>query len=408
MNKDSLVYYKVIGKLHSVATKATSLTEAFRDGVRIMHAEFAPDAMIIWYADTDEVTFRPYYWIGPLDFTSKVHMATDDQLNKVFKTQSSYRGLNYLADPVDCITEDFEGIDIGSVICVPFSSERSNYGCIEMVKFAGNGFFTDEMADTCEIMAQMFAMGIEDNEDIDFVPYKYKFDKLLLSARDVEKSFKSGEGISHILNGVNLDVYEGEFLAVLGPSGCGKSTFLNIIGGMDVADKGSIKFEGNEMFGLTTRELTDYRRYNIGFVFQSYNLMPNLTAIQNLDLIAELVDDAMDSKEALEMVGLSDKMDRYPAQLSGGQQQRISIARALVKKPKIIFADEPTAALDYKTSIEVLGVFEKIVEAGTTLVMVTHNEEITKMANRVLRFRNGRTHEITINKNPVCATELVW
>ncbi|MBR4807393.1 MAG: ATP-binding cassette domain-containing protein, partial [Lachnospiraceae bacterium] len=150
------------------------------------------------------------------------------------------------------------------------------------------------------------------------------------------------------------------------------------------------------------------RRDNIGFVFQSYNLMPNLTAKQNLDLIAELVDDPMDPMEALDLVKMRDRKDNYPSQLSGGQQQRISIARALIKRPRLIMADEPTAALDYTTSIEVLQAFEKVVESGTTLIMVTHNEEITRMSHRVIRFRDGRLYEVTVNHNPVNATDLVW
>ncbi len=162
------------------------------------------------------------------------------------------------------------------------------------------------------------------------------------------------------------------------------------------------------MSNATEAELTAYRRDNIGFIFQSYNLMPNLTAKENLDLIGELVDNPMDSVEALNMVGLGDKIHQHPSQLSGGQQQRISIARALVKRPGLIFADEPTAALDYTTSIEVLTVLENIVKNGTTLLMVTHNEEITRMANRVVRMRDGKSYEVTINHFPVKATELVW
>ena len=160
--------------------------------------------------------------------------------------------------------------------------------------------------------------------------------------------------------------------------------------------------------GRQQKKLTEYRRDNIGFIFQSYNLMPNLTAVQNLDLIGELVDDPMDADEALEIVKLSDRKRSYPSQLSGGQQQRVSIARALVKNPKVILADEPTAALDYATSIEVLSTLEEVIAQGTTLVMVTHNEEIARMANRVVRLRGGQLHEVTVNRHPVHATDLVW
>ena len=235
-----------------------------------------------------------------------------------------------------------------------------------------------------------------------------KNDKVLLSVRDVKRQFKNGDQITQVLKGVNLDVYEGEFLVLLGESGCGKSTLLNIIGGMDKADSGTITYLNKDVSSLKGEQLTKYRRDNIGYIFQSYNLMPNLNAGQNLQLIGELVKDPMDVEEALDLVGLKAKKKSYPSQLSGGQQQRISIARALIKKPRLILADEPTAALDYTTSIEVLSVLENVLKQGTTLLMVTHNEEITRMADRVVRMRDGRTYEVTVNRHPVHAQELVW
>ena len=177
---------------------------------------------------------------------------------------------------------------------------------------------------------------------------------------------------------------------------------------MDKANEGEIIFRNQDIFNATEDELTEYRKKNLGFIFQSYNLMPNLNAKENLDLIAELVDDPMDSETALSMVGLGDKQRSYPSQLSGGQQQRISIARALVKRPKVIMADEPTAALDYDTSITVLEVLEEIKNLGTTLIMVTHNEEIAKMADRVVRIRNGQMYEVKRNLFPLKARDLVW
>lgn len=214
--------------------------------------------------------------------------------------------------------------------------------------------------------------------------------------------------MSHILKGVNLNIYEGEFVILLGESGCGKSTLLNIMGGLDKADEGQLIFKGKDLLNATEEELTAYRRDNLGFVFQSYNLMPNLNARENVDLIAEMVDNPMDSVEALNLVNLGNKLNSYPSALSGGQQQRIAIARALVKKPGIIMADEPTAALDYETSITVLEVFEEIKKLGTTLIMVTHNEEIAKMADRVIKLRNGRMYEVKRNIFPLKAKELIW
>jgi ABC-type lipoprotein export system ATPase subunit len=223
------------------------------------------------------------------------------------------------------------------------------------------------------------------------------------------KEYKNGEEMRRILKGVDLDVYEGELVVVLGESGCGKSTLLNIIGGMDNMTEGQLLVEDRDMSKPTEEELTEYRREYIGFIFQAYNLMPNLSAYENIEFIAEISDKPLDTMETLRMVGLDQKADNMPSALSGGQMQRVSIARALVKDPKIILADEPTAALDYETSIMVLSVIEEIVrERKTTVLMVTHNPEIAKMANRVVKLRDGKISSIRVNLHPLRATDLVW
>lgn len=232
---------------------------------------------------------------------------------------------------------------------------------------------------------------------------------ILISVKDLYKTYHNSATIdTPVLKGINFDIYKGEFLCILGESGSGKSTILNIIGGLINADSGSIKFNGKEMIRLSEKELTEHRRHNIGYIFQSYNLMPNLTAKQNLDIIAELTKNSANSEEMLKLVGMGDKIKSYPSQLSGGQQQRVSIARALIKNPILVLADEPTAALDCETSKEVLEVFETVVNKGTTLIVVTHNENITKMANRVIRLRNGVVYETTVNENPIKAKDLEW
>ena len=231
----------------------------------------------------------------------------------------------------------------------------------------------------------------------------------VLSFRNVIKEFQTGSEVLQALKGVDMDVYEGEFLVILGESGCGKSTMLNIIGGMDSMTSGTMEMDGKDFFHPTEDELTNYRRDYIGFIFQAYNLMPNLTALENVEFIAENSPTAGDSKAALDRVGLTQWAGNYPSMMSGGQQQRVSIARAIVKNPKVILADEPTAALDYETSIEVLDVIEKLVrEQHTTVVMVTHNSEIAKMANRVVRFKNGKIVSVRINAWPVSARDLEW
>ncbi len=230
----------------------------------------------------------------------------------------------------------------------------------------------------------------------------------LLTVKNIKKSYKSGDTVTNALKGIDLTVYKGELLCILGESGSGKTTLLNILGGIDKQDDGEIYFESINLSNANEKELTLYRRENLGYIFQAYNLMPNLTAIQNIELISELVKNPLEPLKALELVGLSQKKDSYPSELSGGQQQRVSIARAIVKNPKLIVADEPTASLDYTTSIEVLSVFESIISNGTSLIMVTHNEEIAKMANRIIRIRDGKVFETIINEKPLKAKELVW
>ncbi|MCQ2455241.1 MAG: ABC transporter ATP-binding protein [Clostridia bacterium] len=232
--------------------------------------------------------------------------------------------------------------------------------------------------------------------------------EILISIKDLYKTYRSGDIYTPVLKGVNFDIFKGEFICILGESGSGKSTILNIIGGLVNADSGSIKFKNKEIINLSEKELTKHRRNNIGYIFQNYNLLPSLTAKQNLDIIAELTNSPADSEEMLKSVGLEDKIKSYPSQLSGGQQQRVSIARALIKKPILILADEPTAALDCETSKEVLEVFENVVKNGTTLVVVTHNENITKMANRIIKLRNGIVYKTIENENPIKAKELEW
>ena len=230
----------------------------------------------------------------------------------------------------------------------------------------------------------------------------------LVEVESLSKTYGKGETAVHALKDVSFVVPKGEFVAIVGESGSGKTTLLNMLGALDRPQSGKVRIDGKDIFTMSEKALTVFRRRNIGFIFQGYNLISTLTASQNIDLIGELVSEHLSSDEVLDMVGLLDKKNNYPSQLSGGQQQRVSIARALVKKPKLIFADEPTSALDYATSIEVLSVLENVVKSGTTLVMVTHNEEITRMANRVIRMRGGKTYDITINRHPVPATELVW
>ena len=291
-----------------------------------------------------------------------------------------------------------------NILCIPIKTPKNTLGC--MLLTGKEEPYTKDEKTMCEHCCSILALDIED-KGFTFRPFEDR--EPLVVVRSVVKEFMSGEEVRRILKGVDLDVYPGELVVVLGESGCGKSTLLNIIGGMDRMTSGEVLVEGKDMSDPTEEELTEYRREYVGFIFQAYNLMPNLSAYENIEFIAEISDDPMDSMEALELVGLDTKADSMPTALSGGQMQRISIARALVKKPKIILADEPTAALDYDTSIKVLSVIEKISkENNTTILMVTHNPEIAKMANRVVKLRDGKISSIRVNLHPLKATDLIW
>lgn len=291
-----------------------------------------------------------------------------------------------------------------NLMCVPVKTPKHVIGCL-LLTGKETGYTENDRA-MCENCCSVLALDIED-KGFTFRPFENR--EPIVEVRNVVKEFMSGEEKRQILKGVDLDIYPGELVVVLGESGCGKSTLLNIIGGMDRMTSGKLTVEGRDMSDPSEAELTEYRREYVGFIFQAYNLMPNLSAYENIEFIGEISDNPMDSEEALELVGLGDKANSMPAALSGGQMQRVSIARALVKNPKIILADEPTAALDYDTSIKVLSVIEKISrENRTTVLMVTHNPEIAKMANRVVKLRNGKISSVRVNLHPLSAADLVW
>jgi putative ABC transport system ATP-binding protein len=223
------------------------------------------------------------------------------------------------------------------------------------------------------------------------------------------KFYATAAGQVRALDGVDLDIHIGEILVLLGPSGSGKSTLLNILGGLDRASGGKVIFEGQDLTRASDAELTRYRRRAVGFVFQFFNLTPSLTARENVELITEIADDPMQPEEALALVGLSDRLDHFPAELSGGQQQRVAVARAIAKRPKVLFCDEPTGSLDSASGIQVLEAIVKVAgEIGSTVMMVTHNAAIGDIADRVIRFRDGRVAEVARNAARRPPSEIVW
>jgi putative ABC transport system ATP-binding protein len=233
--------------------------------------------------------------------------------------------------------------------------------------------------------------------------------RVVFSVRGVGKVYHMGEVDVHALRGVDLELYAGELIVLLGASGSGKSTLLNILGGLDTASEGTVLYHDHDLTRAGDRELTEYRRHHVGFVFQFYNLIPSLTARENVAIVTEIAREPMTPEDALAMVGLSDRLDHFPAQLSGGQQQRVAIARAIAKRPAVLLCDEPTGALDSATGVVVLDALERVNhELGTTTAIITHNVAQARMAERIVHLGDGRITGIESNAHPTPARELAW
>ena len=227
--------------------------------------------------------------------------------------------------------------------------------------------------------------------------------------KEVRKIYKMGEIEIAAADGIDFTINKGEFAVVVGPSGAGKTTVLNILGGMDTATSGEVWIDGADVASYNARQLTAYRRADIGFVFQFYNLIPNLTALENVELALQICKNPLDAATVLQDVGLGDRLNNFPAQLSGGEQQRVSIARALAKNPKLLLCDEPTGALDYNTGKAILKLLQDTCrERGMTVILITHNSAITPMADRVIKMKNGQVDSMTENPNPVSVETIEW
>jgi putative ABC transport system ATP-binding protein len=230
-----------------------------------------------------------------------------------------------------------------------------------------------------------------------------------IEVRNLYKNYKMGETTITANKDISFDIEKSEFALIVGPSGAGKSTLLNIMGGMDTASSGSIKIGDEYISDMNARQLTQYRREGMGFVFQFYNLIPNLTALENVELATQIVKDAKDPYEVLESVGLKDRMNNFPSQLSGGEQQRVAIARAIAKNPDLLLCDEPTGALDYNTSKQILSLLKSLTKTfGTTVIIITHNHAISPSADKVIEIVDAKVRDIKINDNPVDIEDLEW
>ena len=230
-----------------------------------------------------------------------------------------------------------------------------------------------------------------------------------ISLKDVVKTYKVGDSAINACDGVSLDIDKGQFVIIVGPSGAGKTTVLNILGGMDTLTSGSVVVDGTDISKLKPKALISYRREDVGFVFQFYNLMSNLTALENVELALQICKEPMNAKVVLEEVGLANRINNFPAELSGGEQQRVAIARALAKNPKLLLCDEPTGALDYVTGKEILKLLQDTCrKKGMTVVVITHNTAITPMADKVIHIKNGRVSSTEINDNPISVDSIEW
>lgn len=233
--------------------------------------------------------------------------------------------------------------------------------------------------------------------------------KDFVTLEGITKIYKMGEVEIRAVDGIDFAIHKGEFVIIVGPSGAGKTTVLNILGGMDTASAGKITVDDADITGCSKRALTAYRRNDIGFVFQFYNLIPNLTALENVELALQICKDPLDAEAVLEVVGLGERLDNFPAQLSGGEQQRVSIARALAKNPKLLLCDEPTGALDYNTGKAILKLLQDMCrERGMTVIVITHNSALSPMADRLIKIKNGKVSDMIENENPVSIDEIEW
>lgn len=400
-------FTKATWQIMEALLEVDSLDDALSGSLEIIVNTLNSEAGAIWLLDPKTDRLSPLFHIGPADVSN---ISVENGLGiegLVTKTGQSVMVTDAASDPrFDGTVFDDNGLVTKTMICVPLNNLHDVIGCVQIVNKKDGSPYDAEELQLCERMATLAAITIDEKGlAVDLGEKK----EILAVLQGVTKEFPSGDGVLKVLKGVNLEIYKNEFVVVLGESGCGKSTMMNIVGGMDFLTDGTLTIEGKDFSHPSDAELTRYRREYIGFIFQAYNLMPNLTALENVQFIAELVKDPMPAEEAIQKVGLTERSGNYPGQMSGGQQQRVSIARAIVKRPKLILADEPTAALDYTTSIEVLSVIEDIVRnQGATVMMVTHNPEIAKMADRVVKVRSGRIASIKKNLHPVHAEELIW
>ena len=385
MNELLMKYFQLIGEINNIINKAQTVDEAYKLSLKLLINKANATYATIWYKDDKDI-LRPYYSICPLDLTNISFNLNESILGDVYLNNKKIIINDYKNNKNKEVSNVYKGIDVSSYICLPIISEDKNIGVLELISEKDK--FNDEEIEIIEMMPTIITLRVKSSNKFSNL---WEKKEPLIIVNDIKKSFKNGDLITNVLKGINLNVYKGEFVVFLGESGCGKSTLLNIVGGMDVADSGYVVFNDLDLSKANEKELTSYRRNNIGFIFQSYNLMPNLNVEDNLRLIAELVSNPLDINEILKLVGLYEKRKNYPSQLSGGQQQRVSIARAIVNGPPLLIADEPTGNLDPKNSLEVMQILEQVNQRGITILVSTHDHTMVNyFKKRVITLDHGQ------------------
>lgn len=386
---------------------AEDLETALASSLEALIRALGCEAGSIWLLDRMSDRLFPSFNFGPVDISGITIANGQGIAGSVVQEGSSVIVEDAASDPrFSRSVDDESGFVTRSMICVPLKNAHETIGCVQVINRLDGSHYTADDLFLCEQLAALATIAIDERG---LVPVEGPERHVLVRVKDGVKEFSTPAGPRRVLKGINLDVYEGELMVILGESGCGKTTLLNAIGGMDELTEGSLTVDGRDFTHPTPAELTVYRRDWIGYVFQAYYLMPNLSALENIEFVTEICADSLEAADALERVGLTEQATNFPAQLSGGQQQRVCIARALAKNPRLILADEPTAALDVDMSLDVLAIMEDIVRnQHKTMVVITHNPEIAKMADRVVRLREGRVSSIRVNRHPLHASELSW
>ncbi len=406
MNKQESKYKKALWNATIALQDEKQMENGLASCLNILVETIGCENGFVWIYDERDSRLYIVACTGKADVTGVSVNSHQGILGYTFNNQEYVVIHDATTDVRFSTNEDEEtGYKTKTMLTVPLKTPTGVYGCVQLINKI-DGRFDPEDLKISKNIAALSAMDIEDKGYIVNIMTK---EKPIISLKNVTKEYKSGESTVQILKGIDLDIYEGEFLVILGESGCGKTTMLNIIGGMDSLTEGSLEIDGKDFAHPSDAQLTDYRKDYIGFIFQSYNLMPNLSAIENVEFIAENSKEPLKSIDAIKLVGLEERADNFPSQMSGGQQQRVSIGRAVVKNPDILMCDEPTGALDYNTSKEILALIEDCNKKyGSTIIMVTHNEAIKYMADHVEKLRDGVVRHNDINENKISAFDLEW